>query len=83
MSKRIMNEVMCLAEDFKLSIYYQDTDSMHINYEVELLALALKSTYNRDLIGKDRPQFHTDFDLEGACGEIYSTGSYFLAKSLY
>ena len=39
MSKRIMNEVMSLAEDVKLSIYYQDTDSMHINYEdVEILS---------------------------------------------
>ena len=38
MSKRIMNEVMCLAEDLGLNIYYQDTDSMHINYEeVEIL----------------------------------------------
>ena len=33
MSKRIMNEVMTLAEDNKLNIWYQDTDSMHINYE--------------------------------------------------
>ena len=33
MSKRIMNEVMCLAEDNDLSIYYQDTDSMHIELD--------------------------------------------------
>ena len=45
---------------------------MHINYEeVELLALAFKSKYNRDLIGEDMSQFHIDFDLDGACGEIY------------
>lgn len=31
MSKRIMNEVMCLAEDLKINIYYTDTDSMHID----------------------------------------------------
>ncbi|CAL5975214.1 DNA_polymerase [Hexamita inflata] len=30
MSKRIMNEVMTLAEDLDLNIYYQDTDSMQI-----------------------------------------------------
>lgn len=30
MSKRIMNEVMCLAFDIGCHIYYQDTDSMHI-----------------------------------------------------
>ena len=33
MSKRVMNEVMTLAEDEGLNIWYQDTDSMHINYE--------------------------------------------------
>ena len=33
MSKRIMNEVMTLAEDEGLKIWYQDTDSIHINYE--------------------------------------------------
>ena len=30
MSKRIMNEVMCLAEDLNIPIYYQDTDSAHL-----------------------------------------------------
>ena len=28
--KRIINEVMCTAEDLFINIYYQDTDSMHI-----------------------------------------------------
>ena len=28
-------------------------------------------------------QFHIDFDLDGACGDIYSTESYFLAKKVY
>ena len=27
-----MNEVICLAEDEKIDIFYQDTDSMHIDY---------------------------------------------------
>ena len=31
MSKRIMNEVMCLAEDIGIEIHYTDTDSMHID----------------------------------------------------
>ena len=30
MSKRIMNEVMCTAEDIGIDIMYQDTDSMHL-----------------------------------------------------
>ena len=43
MSKRIMNEVMTLAEDLKLSINYQVTDSMHINYEeVDVLAKSIQ-----------------------------------------
>ena len=79
-----MNEVMTLAEDEKLSIWYQDTDSMRINYEeLDLLEKAFKIEYNRDLIGTDMCQFHIDFDLDGACGEIYSTESYFLAKKVY
>ena len=84
MSKRIMNEVMTLAEDKKLNIWYQDTDSMHINYEdVEVLSKAFTEKYNRDLIGDDMSQFHIDFDLDGACGDIYSIESYFLAKKVY
>ena len=79
-----MNEVMCLAEDEGLSIWRQDTDSMHINdEEVELSALAFKSKYNRHLIGEDMSQFNIDFDLEGACGDIDSTESHLLAKKRY
>ena len=91
MSKRIMNEVMCLAEDFKLSIYYQDTDSMHINYEdVEILEKEFKNKYDRELIGKGLGQFHIDFDMFDDDGEkitglkdIYAKESYFLAKKVY
>jgi len=79
-----MNEVMTLAEDKQLNIWYQDTDSMHINYEdVEVLAKEFKYKYNRDLIGNDMGSFHVDFDLEGAEKEIYSIESYFIAKKVY
>ena len=71
MSKRTMNEVMTLAEDEGLNIWYQGTDSMHVDYEeVELLALTFKNKYNGDLVGEDMSQFHIDFNVEGACGEI-------------
>lgn len=63
MSKRIMNEVMCLAEDNNIEIYYQDTDSMHIeNDKVELLSNLFREKYGRELIGKEMGQFHCDFD---------------------
>lgn len=67
MSKRIMNEVMCLAEDNNLKIYYQDTDSMHIDYDdVNTLGDLFKQKYNKELIGTNMGQFHVDFDLKGA-----------------
>ena len=48
MSKRIMDEVMTLAEDLDWSIFCRDTDSMHINYdEVEILTKAFKAKYGR------------------------------------
>ena len=81
MSKRIMNEVMVLAEDLGLMIYYQDTDSMHINFEaVDTLAKAFKEKYIRDLIGEEISQSRIDFDMDGACGEVYAVESYFIAK---
>ena len=63
MSKRIMNEVMCTAEDLDIGIYYQDTDSMHIEKDkLNLLADEYKKRYNNELIGKAMGQFHNDFD---------------------
>ena len=47
MSKRKMNEVMCLAYDIGCHIYYQDTDSMHIEVEdLDKLTIAYKQKYN-------------------------------------
>ena len=72
---------MTFAEDEGLTIWCQDTDSVHINCEeVEILAAAFKNRSNRDVIGEDMLEFHIDFDVDGACGDIYSTESYFLAK---
>ena len=83
MSKRIMNEVMVLAEEIGCYIYYQDTDSMHIEIEdIPKLEAAYKQKYNRELIGKDVGQFHGDFDSE--LGEVkYAFESVFIRKKLY
>ena len=63
MSKRIMNEVICTAQDLKFNVYYQDTDSIHIEYKnIPELAKEFKKKYNRDLIGKGLGQFHSDFE---------------------
>jgi len=83
MSKRIMNEVITLAEDNNIKIYYQDTDSMHIvDNKVEKLSELFKEKYNRELIGKNLGQFHCDFEMEG-CKNIVSVESYFLGKKIY
>jgi hypothetical protein len=87
MSKRIMNRVMCLAEDMGLDMYYTDTDSIHIkDAHVPILAKAYKSRYNKTLIGKELGQFHTDFDLKVNgmnCKNIVSFQSIFLGKKAY
>ena len=83
MSKRIMNEVMCLAEEKNLVIYYQDTDSMHIDdKDIAILTKEFKIKYNRNLIGKGMGQFHSDFDM-GNCKNIVATKSIFLGKKSY
>ena len=84
MSKRIMNEVMTLAEDNKYNIYYQDTDSMHIDSDkVKLLSDKYKEKYNKELIGKKMNQFHTDFDSDILKGDLYAKESIFLGKKCY
>ena len=83
MSKRIMNEVMCLSEDNGINIYYQDTDSMHIDEcNIEKLSNLFSEKYSRNLIGKALGQFHSDFDFKG-CKDIYASRSIFLGKKCY
>ncbi len=81
MSKRIMNEVMCTAEDIGIKIYYQDTDSMHIQkFKIDDLAKEYKKRFGRELIGKNLGQFHNDFD-EVENGYAYK--SIFVGKKMY
>ena len=81
MRKRIMNEVMTLAEGLDFDIFYQGIDSMLINYgKVEMLTKAFKAKCGRDLVGKKMGQFHIDFEMDGAVDDIYAVESYFLSK---
>lgn len=83
MSKRIMNEVICTAEDNKIEVYYQDTDSIHIKKDdVEKLSIKFKERYQRDLIGSNLGQFHIDFPLVNG-EEPVSRRSIFLGKKCY
>lgn len=85
MSKRIMNEVMCLAHDIGCKIYYQDTDSMHIRcQDIDSLSKAFSEKYGRELIGKELGQFHNDFAcINGHSDMPVSVESYFIGKKLY
>lgn len=84
MSKRIMNEVMCLAEDLGMRIYYQDTDSMHIErHNLDILASEFKKKYGRELIGSNLGQFHSDFELKPNSTNVRSIEAYFIGKKCY
>jgi len=78
-SKRIMNKVMCLAEDKGIKIYYQDTDSMHIESDkVEYLNECYKQLYKQDLLGDELGQFKNDLK-----GNKRALKSYYLGKKCY
>ena len=84
MSKRIMNEVICLAEDNNLNIYYQDTDSMHIEeQDVNKLSEAFQKKYERPLIGKLMGMFCCDFSSKIIKKDIHAIQSIFLGKKAY
>ena len=80
-SKHIRSEVMCLAEDINIPIFYQDTDSLHLPKELlPLLCEKFTEKYNRDLIGSDLGQFHSDFNDSDTA---YAIESYFIGKKMY
>ena len=83
MSKRIMNEITCLAYDIGCYVYYTDTDSFFIEAnDVDKLETAFKAKYNRKMIGEQLGQFHSDFDKLN--GEIpVSIEAYIIMKKCY
>lgn len=86
MSKRIMNEVLCLAYDIGCHVFYIDTDSIHVFKEdLDKLEKAFREKYGSELKGKNLGQFHSDFPLiPGGSGEIpFSIHSIFIAKKIY
>ena len=84
-SKRIMHRVMCLCEDNDINIYYQDTDSMHIEHEkIPQLEKLFYEKYNKQISGDMLGQFSSDFDFPADKGtECYATESIFISKKIY
>ena len=67
-----------------LKIYYQDTDSIHLNYDdVAKIVGRYKNKYGLELVGEDLGNFHVDSDLYGATSEIYAVESLFLGRKTY
>ena len=83
MSKRIMNEVMVLAEDLKINMFYTDTDSIHIEKnKIKLLENEYMKKYNRVLIGNEMGKFNSDFELKNA-NNVKAVESIFVGKKSY
>jgi hypothetical protein len=62
-SKRLMNRVMCLAQQNSIKLFYQDTDSIHLlEADIPKLQSLYKEKYSKELIGTELGQFHCDFN---------------------
>ena len=81
-AKRLMNEVICLAEDIGVEVLYTDTDSIHIiDKHIPRLEEAFRVKYNRELRGEDLNQFNEDFDT--SLSKCRSSTFIGLAKKCY
>lgn len=84
-SKRIVNQVLGMANDFKIPILYTDTDSIHMfDKDVDTLSKLFKARYERELVGSKMLQFHCDFkrrNLEGP--KIWSKKFIAIDKKIY
>ena len=79
-----MNKVFSCADDLNIKIYYQDTDSIHLNYDdVDKIVDRYKDKYKLNLAGEDLGNFHVDFDRYGATSEIYAIESSFPGTKTY
>ena len=75
-----MDQRKCIIS-FHINIYYQDTDSMHIERDkLPLLADKYRELYNRELIGNNMGCFHNDFD---ELKDAYAVFHVSLGKKMY
>ena len=84
MSKRVMNKVFSCAGGCDIKIYYQGTDSIHLNCDdVDTVVERYKGKYGLELVGEDLGNFHIDFSMDKSNSEIYAIESLFLGKKTY
>ncbi|KKP51522.1 MAG: polymerase type B, organellar and viral family protein [candidate division TM6 bacterium GW2011_GWF2_33_332] len=85
-SKAQMNEILAIARDKDIPIYYQDTDSLHLDKKnIEKLGEEFNKIYNRELIGGELGQYHSDFTTETETDptKLYSDHLIILGKKAY
>lgn len=87
MSKRIMNRVMCLIEDLNIPMYYQDTDSIHLDglvAKTKNLNEEYKKKYGKAINGEGLGYFSSDFEVNGCDDDkCYATSGVYLGKKCY
>lgn len=83
MSKHLMHRIMKLAPND--SIFYQDTDSLHIKESViKKLADDYRELYGKELFGKNLCQLHVDYDFPGRDpNNLYSAYSIYISPKVY
>ena len=83
MSKHLMHRVMKLAPND--SIFYQDTDSLHIKESViEKLANDYRELYGKELLGTNLCQLHVDYSYPGRDpNNLYSAYSIYISPKVY
>ena len=70
-SKRSMNEVMQLADDIGVLIFYTDTDSMQVEAGgLARLSAAYYDKYGRTMHGDKLGEFSSDFEFGGAYSRV-------------
>lgn len=78
-SKRHMNEIMYLADDLNIPIYYTDTDSIHLpRKNIDLLGKEYYKLFNKPLFGDKLGQCSSEW-----AKDIYSIFGAFLGKKIY
>ena len=86
MFKRTMNKVFSCADDCSIKMYYQDTDSIHSNYDdVDQVVQRYRGKHDQDLVGMCLGNFHIGRKMADARkdAEIYGIESLFLGKRTY
>ena len=91
MARKIIQPVFNIGEDLELehpemtpSIFYTDTDSLHIREDMlKLVEERYIQLYHKSLKGKELGEFHIDFDPVAGHRVLGAIESYFCTKKIY